>query len=116
MTRSRADVESWPRCDVLISFFSTDFPLDKAISYVKLRSPLCINALPPQALLWDRRLVGAVLDHLRNILTNPSFVPIEEVMMREEEIKTSMDETWALQEKVKAAKGDPEHEKLHREV
>ncbi|KAH9918190.1 histidine phosphatase superfamily-domain-containing protein [Epithele typhae] len=59
------DVANWPRCDVLISFFSTDFPLDKAISYVKLRNPYCINDLPPQALLWDRRLVGAVLDHLK---------------------------------------------------
>ncbi|THV08568.1 hypothetical protein K435DRAFT_740770 [Dendrothele bispora CBS 962.96] len=59
------DVESWPRCDVLISFFSTDFPLDKAISYVKLRNPICINDLAPQALLWDRRLVAAVLDHLK---------------------------------------------------
>ncbi|KAL7786647.1 Afadin and alpha-actinin-binding domain-containing protein [Trichoderma ceciliae] len=30
--------------------------------------------------------LGAVMDHLRTILTNPSFVPIEEVMVREEEI------------------------------
>ncbi|KAG9219344.1 hypothetical protein CCMSSC00406_0001754 [Pleurotus cornucopiae] len=59
------DVENWPRCHILISFFSTDFPLDKAISYVKLRNPLCINELQPQALLWDRRLVGAILDHMK---------------------------------------------------
>ncbi|KAH9938284.1 histidine phosphatase superfamily-domain-containing protein [Fomitopsis serialis] len=57
--------EELARCDVLISFFSTDFPLDKAIQYVKLRKPFCINDLAPQALLWDRRMVGAVLDHLK---------------------------------------------------
>lgn len=66
------DVTSWPRCDVLISFFSTDFPLSKASSYIKLRNPFCINDLPPQALLWDRRLVGAVLDHL-GVPTPPRF-------------------------------------------
>jgi inositol-hexakisphosphate/diphosphoinositol-pentakisphosphate 1-kinase len=65
-------VGNWPRCDVLISFFSTDFPLDKAISYAKLRNVYCINELQPQALLWDRRLVGTVLDHLK-VPTPPRF-------------------------------------------
>ncbi|UKZ52075.1 hypothetical protein TrVGV298_005844 [Trichoderma virens] len=32
--------------------------------------------------------LGAVINHMRNILTNPSFVPIEEVMMREEQINS----------------------------
>lgn len=44
--------------------------------------------------------VDSVLDHMKVILTNPSFVPIEEVMVREEEItrlKTGwvkMEERW----------------------
>ncbi|KAH7326237.1 Afadin and alpha-actinin-binding-domain-containing protein [Stachybotrys elegans] len=35
--------------------------------------------------------LGSVLDHLRTILTNPSFVPIEDVMVREEEINRLKD-------------------------
>ncbi|KAM9825167.1 inositol hexakisphosphate and diphosphoinositol-pentakisphosphate kinase 2 isoform X4 [Syngnathus typhle] len=54
-------VENWPLCDCLISFHSKGFPLDKAVSYAKLRNPLLLNDLNMQYYIQDRREVYRIL-------------------------------------------------------
>ncbi|KAJ1660535.1 inositol hexakisphosphate and diphosphoinositol-pentakisphosphate kinase [Dispira simplex] len=66
------DIRKWPWCDFMISFYSEGFPLRKAIEYQKRRGVFSVNNLPMQELLWDRRLVLQVLDHV-NVHTPPRW-------------------------------------------
>ena len=52
-----APVETWPKVDALISFYSDGFPLQKVEQYVRTHKPLAVNEPNDQWTLLDRRLV-----------------------------------------------------------
>jgi inositol hexakisphosphate/diphosphoinositol-pentakisphosphate kinase len=66
-------IEEWIRCDVMISFYSNGFPLQKAIDYAEKYKPKMINDLFMQTVLWDR---PSILERLkkRKIPIPKSFV------------------------------------------
>lgn len=66
-------IEQWPKCDILISFFSTGFPLKKVLDYYHLVKPYSVNDLLMQELLLDRRIVMSILDAI-DVPTPPRIV------------------------------------------
>ena len=64
-------VEDWPVVNVLISFFSAGFPLEKAIAYKNLRKPFVVNDLESQFTLLDRREVYKTL--MKNGIPHPRY-------------------------------------------
>ncbi|XP_063053662.1 inositol hexakisphosphate and diphosphoinositol-pentakisphosphate kinase 1 isoform X7 [Engraulis encrasicolus] len=76
-------VDKWPLCDCLISFHSKGFPLDKAVSYAKLRNPLLINDLNMQYFIQDRREVYRIL--LEEGIDLPRYVVLNRDPDRPEE-------------------------------
>jgi inositol hexakisphosphate/diphosphoinositol-pentakisphosphate kinase len=56
------EVEMWPECDVLIAFYSSGYPLEKAEKYAELHPEMyVINDLKMQHELKDRRRVYDLL-------------------------------------------------------
>ncbi len=65
-------IDEWPRVDALIAFYSSGFPLEKAIAYVEATRPFCLNNLHMERVLRDRRLFYSTLT--RNGIPVPKHV------------------------------------------
>ena len=57
-------IKNWPKCDILLGFYSFGFPLEKAIKYTEKFNIPMINDLASQFILWDR---SNVIDRLKKI-------------------------------------------------
>uniref|UniRef100_A0A915HD94 VIP1 N-terminal domain-containing protein n=1 Tax=Romanomermis culicivorax TaxID=13658 RepID=A0A915HD94_ROMCU len=57
-------IENWPWCDALISFHSKDFPLSKAVEYIKLRGVWAVNDLERALDLLNRDATDLFFDNI----------------------------------------------------
>ncbi|KAL8624659.1 hypothetical protein ACOMHN_038205 [Nucella lapillus] len=80
-------VEEWPVVNAFISFFSSGFPLDKAIAYKNLRQPFVVNDLEMQMILQDRTEVYRILEE--NNIPHPRYT----VLNREKDPNCQVEET-----------------------
>ncbi|XP_052802088.1 inositol hexakisphosphate and diphosphoinositol-pentakisphosphate kinase 2-like isoform X5 [Mya arenaria] len=85
-TIKKKPVSEWPVVDAFIAFFSTGFPLEKAIEYKNLNKPYVVNDLEAQYSLKDRREVYKIL--VREGIAHPRY----SVLNRDEEEKGEFEE------------------------
>lgn len=67
-------ITSWPLVHVLLTLYSTAFPLDKVLRYIALRNPLLLNNLHMQPLMQDRRLIRQMLSRARVPIPHAVYV------------------------------------------
>jgi inositol-hexakisphosphate/diphosphoinositol-pentakisphosphate 1-kinase len=80
-------IEEWPTaCDILISFFSKRFPLDKAIKYRQMlgERTFAVQDLSSQKRLWNREAIYKKLESIG------VPVPRHIVVHRDSEVKEEM--------------------------
>lgn len=71
-------ITQWPIVHVLLTLYSTTFPLRKVLQYVSLRSPLLINNLHMQRFIMDRRDIRRLL--ARAAVPIPPAVSVDRVL------------------------------------
>ena len=67
------EIENWPIVESMIVFFSTGFPFNKVLDYIKLRKPFLVNDFESQKIFWDRREIAKKLKEY-NIPTPESLI------------------------------------------
>jgi inositol-hexakisphosphate/diphosphoinositol-pentakisphosphate 1-kinase len=90
-------IEEWPHVDVLIGFYSSGFPLQKAIAYVDKFKPKMINDLRMQSQLWDRSKIVKILQNLK-IPVAKSFVVLRGADKERVEKGEDMTQEWIEQQ------------------
>ena len=76
-------------CHCVLSFFSSGFPIEKAVAYIELRKPFSINDLNAEFVLRDRREVCIVRCDLHLISLASGLCSIEEEQYSYPEARSS---------------------------
>ena len=85
------EIEDWPIVESMIVFFSTGFPFNKVLEYIKLRKPFLVNDFESQKIFWDRREVSKKL--LKNNIPTPESIIID----RGEKIDNDIDNDTSIE-------------------